>query len=270
MLKTEKITRTLTQLGLTVNQAKTYLSLVKLGPTSAKEISRISNIAQQDIYRVMPELQKLGLAEKLIASPNLFKANPPEQALTALVERREKENAVLHEEARELVERLSQTLENVKDEQDPSQFSIISGKKTILMKSRKAIKVAKASICVLAPWKNSAKNTRHFFTITQQALNRQVETRFILYIDEKEIALFSKIRRHLVDDSRFKLKLVFNEKPISFSIIDREVFFPTQPGILGDVPILWSNNPGFADFAQKYFDLLWKTTSDNFSIDYMA
>lgn len=261
MLKSEKNVKTLTQLGLTVNQAKTYLSLIKLGPTSAKEISRISNIAQQDIYRVMPLLQKLGLVERLIASPSLFRANSPELALSVLVERKNKENSTLHEEALKLVEKLNQNTENAKDEQNTSQFSIISGKKTILMKSRRAIKEASPSICVLAPWKNSAKNTQHFLAITQQALSRQVDTRFIFYINEKEKELFSRTMRHLVEEPRFKLKLSFDDRPIVFSVIDREVFFSTETGILGEVPLLWSNNPSFVDFAQNYFDLLWKTAS---------
>jgi len=259
MLKTEKSIKTLTQLGLTINQAKTYLTLIKLGPSNAKEVSKTSNIAQQDIYRVMPELQKLGLVEKLVASPNLFKASLPDQTLSVLLKRKEKENSILHEETLKLVELLKQDAEIGTNEQNTSQFSIISGKKTIMMRSRKAIKEANESICILTPWKNSAKNTQHFLTISKQALNRQVEIRFIFYLPEKEVEAFLRMMRHLTGDARFKVRLISTDKPVIFSVFDAEqVFFSTRAESLGNAPILWSNNTNFAALAQNYFDMIWE------------
>jgi sugar-specific transcriptional regulator TrmB len=264
MLKTERNIKTLNQLGLTVNQARAYLALVKLRSANAKEISKASNIAQQDIYRVMPLLQKIGLVEKLVASPNRFKPNSPEHALSVLLRHREKENSILHEESTKLIEELSQSTANTDDQQDVAQFSIISGKKTILMKSRKAITEASESICVLTPWKHSAKNTQHFLAISKRALSRQVKIRFILYLPEKEADVFLKMMPHLREDSRFRVKFIFNEKPAIFSVFDRgQVFFPTQKGSLGDAPILWSTNPNFAALTQDYFDMLWETAQES-------
>jgi sugar-specific transcriptional regulator TrmB len=264
MLITERNIKTLNQLGLTVNQARAYLALVKLGSASAKEISKVSNIAQQDIYRVMPLLQKLGLVERLVASPNLFKPNSPEHGLSVLLRNREKENSILHEESTRLIEELSQRTASTDDRQDVAQFSIISGKKTILMKSRKAITEARESICVLTPWKQSAKNTRHFLALSKRALSRQVEIRFILYLPEEEADVFLKMMPHLREDSRLRARFIFKEKPVTFSVFDREqVFFATQKGSLGDAAILWSTNTNFATFSQNYFDMLWETAQES-------
>ena len=263
MLKTERNIKTLNQLGLTVNQARAYLALVRLRSASAKEISKASNIAQQDIYRVMPLLQKIGLVEKLVASPNLFKPNTPEHALSVLLRHKEKENSILHEESTRLIEELSRSTVDTDNRQDMAEFSIISGKKTILMKSRKAIMEASESICVLTPWKHSAKNTQHFLAISKRALSRQVEIRFILYLPENEADVFLKMMQHLKEDSRFRVRFIFKEKPVIFSVFDRgQVFFATQKGSLGDAPILWSTNPNFAALAQEYFDMLWETSKE--------
>jgi sugar-specific transcriptional regulator TrmB len=62
--------QTLTDLGLSLLQAKTYLNLAKLGKANVQTIAKASNVARQDIYRVMPKLQKLGLAEKFISCRN--------------------------------------------------------------------------------------------------------------------------------------------------------------------------------------------------------
>ncbi|MCW4047841.1 MAG: hypothetical protein NWE99_09855 [Candidatus Bathyarchaeota archaeon] len=60
----DECVQTLMGLGLTLLQAKTYLALATLGKADVKMISKASNVARQDIYRVMPVLQKLGLGKK--------------------------------------------------------------------------------------------------------------------------------------------------------------------------------------------------------------
>ena len=52
-------------LGLTQNQAKVYLALLKLGMESnASSLFQISGVSRQDVYRVLLELEKLGIVEK--------------------------------------------------------------------------------------------------------------------------------------------------------------------------------------------------------------
>jgi sugar-specific transcriptional regulator TrmB len=60
----EKENQILMDLGLTCVQAKVYLTLIKLRNPTVKMISKISNVVSQDVYRIMPRLQKLGLAGK--------------------------------------------------------------------------------------------------------------------------------------------------------------------------------------------------------------
>jgi sugar-specific transcriptional regulator TrmB len=259
MPKIEKSVKTLTQLGLTINQAKVYFALVKLGITNAKEISKTSNIVLQDIYRVMPSLEKLGLVERLVSSPSLFKANSPKQDVLALFKLREKDNCILHKEVLRLIEELDHKTENTANEQGESQFSIFSGKKIVLMKAITAINKASDSICVLTLWKSTARNTQDFFSVCRRALRRRVKVRFIVYVSEKEAGIFSKMKWHLLEDSGLKIRLFSEEKPVLFSVLDKkQVFFSTKKDILGNAPILWSDNPNFATLVQDYFDLLWE------------
>ncbi len=259
-MKTENEIKILTQLGLTLNQARVYLALVKRGFVGAKEISQSSKIAKQDIYRVMPTLQKLGLVERLLASPNLFKAISPINAISVLLQHKEKENSVLHEKALRLIEVLNQKTENITTEEDTVQFSIITGRNTILTRSKKAIAEAKESICLLSPWRANFKNAFHFLSLSKQALDKQVKLSFILYVEERDFDVFLKTKHYFREDPRFKVKLLLTGESISFSVFDRaQVFFSIQNGFLGSVPILWSNNSNFARLAQNHFDILWKT-----------
>ena len=59
---------TLIRLGLTLRQAKTYLALLQTGISTTRTIALTSKIPRPDIYRIMSELEELGLREKIIGT----------------------------------------------------------------------------------------------------------------------------------------------------------------------------------------------------------
>lgn len=95
--------QTLMGLGLKFLQAKTYLALAKLGKADVKTISKASNVARQDIYRIIPTLEKLGLAEKIIANPTMYKATPIKEGLSILLQNRKEEIADLQKKTTSLI-----------------------------------------------------------------------------------------------------------------------------------------------------------------------
>ncbi|MDG6994514.1 MAG: hypothetical protein JRN52_01215 [Nitrososphaerota archaeon] len=72
--------------GLSPVQAQIYITLLKLGKSTAKSISINSDINRVDVYRAVKRLSKLGLIEQVLGSPITFIAVEPEQALDILVE----------------------------------------------------------------------------------------------------------------------------------------------------------------------------------------
>jgi len=103
MFHDEECVQTLMGLGLTLLQAKTYLTLAKLGVADVKTISKVTNVARQDGYRVTPKLQKLGLAEKIISTPTLYKAIPLKMGLSILLQQKVEENTELQEKTKALI-----------------------------------------------------------------------------------------------------------------------------------------------------------------------
>jgi sugar-specific transcriptional regulator TrmB len=83
--QTEEDIQILTNLGLTIVQARTYLALAKLGTATIKTISKSANIARQNMYNVMPALQQKGLIEKVITTPTMYKATPMQEGLEILL-----------------------------------------------------------------------------------------------------------------------------------------------------------------------------------------
>lgn len=94
----------LEDLGLTFSKAKVYIALVKLGhPSPAMEIAEAAGVARQDNYRILRLLQEIGLVEKALGSPNVFKPTPWQEALSLLWEAKKAEHAQLQDQVKSLI-----------------------------------------------------------------------------------------------------------------------------------------------------------------------
>ena len=81
----DKLLKELTSFGLTGNEAKVYLSLLQLSKASAAEIAKLANIPRQEVYRVLPRLEKIGLVEVIIDKPTKYLAISPHDVLNHLI-----------------------------------------------------------------------------------------------------------------------------------------------------------------------------------------
>ena len=81
----EDLVKRLTDFGLSANQAKVYLSIVKSASTSVNRISEDTHIYRQDIYKILPKLEEMGLITKTVDRPVTIKAIPVEEALNYIV-----------------------------------------------------------------------------------------------------------------------------------------------------------------------------------------
>jgi sugar-specific transcriptional regulator TrmB len=78
----------LVRLGLTRLQATVYFNLAKLGEADVKTISQASGVSRQGVYRVMPELVELGLAQEIVVKPAIYKAAPMAECCDLLLEKK--------------------------------------------------------------------------------------------------------------------------------------------------------------------------------------
>ena len=72
-------------LGLSLNQARVYLAVLKLEKTTVGQVAKFSKVRREDVYRVLPSLEKMGLIERLLGKPTTIRATPISDALSFLV-----------------------------------------------------------------------------------------------------------------------------------------------------------------------------------------
>ncbi|MEM2998943.1 MAG: helix-turn-helix domain-containing protein [Candidatus Bathyarchaeia archaeon] len=152
MIQEDEYVQILTRLGLTFLQAKTYLALAKLGKADVKTISKASKIARQDIYRIMPALQNMGLVEKIVASPTLYKVTPVNESLGVLLENKTREFMELQIKMKYMLNNFKEKADEVAS-QEEEQFSIISSRRLLQKKLSEKDRTAQKSIVAIGNWK---------------------------------------------------------------------------------------------------------------------
>lgn len=128
MIEDERI-QVLMDLGLTLLQAKTYLALSQTGKATIKTISKTAHVARQDTYRVMFTLEKLGLAEKIIATPTMYKATPIKEGYCLLLQNKTREYTELQKKTIAIIKKSHESNDKTTPQEEAQQFFLISSKK---------------------------------------------------------------------------------------------------------------------------------------------
>ena len=77
----EQLIQKICELGLTYKQAKIYKTIATCKSCTVKEISELSGVYTQDIYQILPMLEKCGLVTRILSKPIKVEALPIETAL---------------------------------------------------------------------------------------------------------------------------------------------------------------------------------------------
>jgi sugar-specific transcriptional regulator TrmB len=79
------LVKRLTDFGLSVNQAKVYLNIAQSSTTNVNTISKNTHIHRQDIYKILPKLEKMGLVATTVDRPIKIEAIPVKEGLRNIV-----------------------------------------------------------------------------------------------------------------------------------------------------------------------------------------
>ncbi len=254
----EKDAQTLTALGLTNSEAKIFLALARSGEATAKELSTFTRVARQEVYRVLIELQKMGLIEKIVSAPSKFRAISTADAFSLLMERRKKETSELQGTIDEMLKKFrTNNVRAASEEED--KFSLVPEQATVRAE-QKTIANVQASFDTITSWRNPHSVIHTGIEGMTKALQRGVEIRVIvdLPLEEKRLAsVLKKLKKY----PNFKIKYLFNQPNALISVYDKaDAWVATCPNPgLKECPILWTANPCLLSILQDYFEMLWST-----------
>jgi sugar-specific transcriptional regulator TrmB len=262
MTQNDDCIQTLMDLGLTLLQAKTYLALATIGKADVKNISKTSNVVRQDIYRVMPTLEKLGLAEKIITTPTMYNPTPLKEGLSILLQNKTREHTELQKKTIGLLSNVHNGEDKKVLEDEDQQFSVISSKKLLHKRVAERENIVQTSIDAVGEWEFIKSVLFHRFQDLKRALKRGVKIRILTekHEDGKSI---QKVIRSLKMNPLFGIRHLPAPIPVKTVIHDgTEVNMCIAISPDNDVPSLWSNNPHFVKVMTAYFEDIWNKARD--------
>jgi sugar-specific transcriptional regulator TrmB len=252
MIREEQV-QALKNLGLSLVQAKTYLNLAKLGTADIKTIAAASNVARQDTYRVMSALEKLGLAEKIIAKTTMYEATPIKDGFSALLRNKREEYVGTKKQVERILSSCEKADQSVWHEN--VQFTITSKWDLLLKMHNKLADSTKKSIDMALPIRISLETLLQDMRYIKRATRRGVKIRAIAQevdretIDENLEPLLKKSLfelRHLPDTSILFGMHIFDEREMTLAVTEEK-----------PLPSLWTNSPHVVKLAKVYFESMW-------------
>lgn len=256
--------QTLMHLGLTCSQAKVYLALLRLvADSKVTTIAKFAKVPRQDVYRLLAELQQIGIVQKTFVKPATFKSAPPEESVSILLERRKSDFTTLKKEADKFVKKAKDPLYEQLALPDNDQFILYSEREAITCKAREVTENTQVSLNDITPFNELEPWLSVLSKSIYEALNRGVKIR---WITERPASLRSppKFLRTYLKCRNFEVRCVTQPLRAKIGIFDSKetilgVFIETG---FARSPALWSNNPSFAVIAENYFETLWKCGQD--------
>jgi len=254
----EKQIQTLMGLGLSFLQAKTYINLAKLGKADVKTISKTSNVARTDTYRIMLALEKQGLAEKIIAETTIYKATPMNESLSILLQKRKEESVELEKNVKLLMKDFRSI--DLKDslEENP-QFKITSEMRLLLKMHENLIRSAQKKIDIIMPFKIlhlMIFNHQEFF----EEAKKDVKIRIIIqeFGEKSRLIKPEDLSKNLPIEIRYSSKSdlfgmhIFDSEEVTYQISEKNT-----------LPSLWSNDCNVIKLAESYFENIWNNAKNN-------
>ena len=257
----EKIVQ-LISFGFTKLQAKIYLATCILGPSSVKEIMGHCEMHKVEVYRVLYELEKNSILDRILGHPVRFKCKPPREVLSAMILPHIKNLSKINSEKDELEEWLNQLTKNGKEKNIVGKegFQIYRGKLAL----KKMIEMLNnASNDIMLSGKASlfdeALENGVLDALNKSIING-VNLRGALNVQPSDIKMVKmfpigkNIERRHSDKIHSWMMIVDNE----------EIIFSSAPKALPDEEFIYSGNKRFISNYVKALDILW---NDSIPID---
>jgi sugar-specific transcriptional regulator TrmB len=260
---------TLIHLGLTHNQARIYCATLHLGCATVKAIAQCAQIGREDVYRVLPAMQDLGLLKKCIGSPTCYEPVVPHEVMSLLISNRANELAQLRKEALEFVAHCPRGKKKSEDENE--KFTMVSNVDLAINTLIDAIKNTKQLWLFTSGYErfivrqNMPKKSKQIAEMLA-ALKRGVKIMGVLDQpkDRKKLPLSAfalKESRELVQHQNFEYRYVDSIHAALISIFDNHLMFiETQQGPKVILPQLWSNNQVLLALGNTFFEHAWQSS----------
>ncbi len=249
---------TLVNLGLSINQAKIYFTLLSLGCTTAKKIAQIMQMDNGDVYRRLENLMKKGFVEKVVLTPNKYKPVPLQVAIKGLVESKNKEYAEMQKRIKVLLEKEIKPV--IAEEKDYS-FLIIPRNEPRKQYIYKMNERAEKEWVLYTQIGRYPIALSGYYEVNRKTMERGVKHRVLLELNNPTGKIGKLIQEYQKKNPNLELRYTDTNTLVTFAICDEKVMDISTEELngLANSQMLVTDNPQLVKVVYDYFNLRWET-----------
>ncbi len=146
----EVIKGALNGLGLSKNEIRVYLCLARSGMLKASEVSGVLSLHRTETYRILRDLEKMGLVSSVFEKPLKFIATHFEKTLDILITSKKLRLQTLERKKKDLVGIWSSLPKPDMEIKKKEVFQVLEGEEQIIRKAEEILDKTKKEIYVFA------------------------------------------------------------------------------------------------------------------------
>jgi len=256
---TDRVRRSLQELGLTDYEIRSYTSLLEIGPATASELSEASDVPYSKIYEVLGTLEKKGWIEMEHGRPSKYYPKPPSVAME--IARSQLENIFRTNQALVLEE--LQPLYEKKGVRERPDIWIVRGNLNVLAKVRETIEHVQKEILAAVPTIPDSV-AEMLIPLVKAIADRGVKVQLMTMKApmSNTMTRLAKLCEIRTREQMFGGGIIADGKEV--------ILLLGQEGEEAISLAIWSDHIGLAKFAKNYFEYLWtdsKQTKDSKSLN---
>ena len=224
------------------------------------EISKISQLHRQDIYKIIPILEKKGLITRTIDKPALIESIPVEKALNSLLATEKEKNCskISHLELnlKEITNEVSNHSHKEMNHEEEL-FIPLTNDEQVRNRANISFEKAKKTYDMHVNM-DLLLGVIKVLTLRFLLLNKKLRVRMILENSNRKEAL--KIIQPLISKNiQFEVKITKPSKSISYYVFDNiELWISLKKTTETGLPqVLWTNDKNIVKFFQESFNVEW-------------
>jgi sugar-specific transcriptional regulator TrmB len=251
-------------LGLSPNQAKVYQTILKLGNATVIQIAKSSSVRREDVYRVLPALEKMGLTEKLLGKPAMIRATPVAGALTSLIldERVKSDERIASMKAKFQEISKAKWVQPIAVGEQESLYALIPEGKAVIAKFNSLIAGSENNIF----WIDTLKEIAHITCLLpveiKKAMHNEVEVKVIIEGSKPDESQTKQLQQAL---SIEPAEIMFHLQPLNrFAIFDlKEAMISTnRKNAVENSSALWTTDTNLIGVLRGYFETAWSESEE--------
>jgi len=261
----ETIGDVLQKLGLSKNEVRVYVYLARSGMRKASEVSEAISLHRTETYRILRNLEKMGLVSSVFEKPLKFIATPFEKTLDLLIKAKKLRLQVLERKKKDLVDlwfSLPQpSVEIVKREV----FQILEGEEQINLKAEEILTKTKREIWVFLSESDISRFYHSgFLDKLERFAKRGLSVRLLTNNSPKSLFFVKKIKLNGVKcsslcPSDLPSFIIVDQEQLLFSIKRNNEHNGNEEEKRERLAALWTNYEAFIKALSTLFTELWST-----------